>query len=143
MTQDGFGKQPPANETSQRYKICIAYSSVEGRTKAERERNSRKDHRLRPFPYPLPRESPLAGTTLRGERRASRTVQISDKNPTTPEAKVGLQKRRGNKITSGSPAQKKKAAARMRSMQGTESVVVASRTLRIGNDPRLSRLSFI
>lgn len=106
MTQDGIGKQPPANEISQRYKICIAYSLVEDRTKAKRERNSRKDHRLRPFPYPLPRESPLAGTMLRGKRRASRTVQISDKNPTTPEAKVGLLKRRGNKITSGSGAKK-------------------------------------
>lgn len=36
----------------------------------------------------------------------SRKVQISDKNPTTPEAKVGLLKRRGNKITSGSGAKK-------------------------------------
>lgn len=56
----------------------------------------------------------------------SRTVQISDKNPTTPEAKVGLLKRRGNKITSGSGARKKTAAARMRSMQGTKPVVVAA-----------------
>jgi len=37
-----------------------------------------------------------------GVRKPSRTVQISDKNPTMPEAKVERLKRRGNKITSSS-----------------------------------------
>lgn len=41
------------------------------------------------------------------EGKPSRTVQISDKDPTTPEAKVGRLKRRRNKITSGSPEQKR------------------------------------
>lgn len=34
------GKLPDPGEASRRYKICIAYSRVEGRTKAERARNS-------------------------------------------------------------------------------------------------------
>lgn len=111
MTQDWDGKQSPAGETSQRYKICIAYSLVEGRIKVKRDRNSRKDHRLHPFPYPLPLREPVgrndgAEEKKEGGREVSRTVQISDKNLTTPEAKVGLLKWRGNKITSGSGAKK-------------------------------------
>jgi len=42
-----------------------------------------------------------------GGEKPSRTVQISDKDPTTPKAKVGRLKRRRNKITSSSPEQKR------------------------------------
>lgn len=123
------------------------------RWKAEQKQNepeTRKDHRLHPFPYPLPRESPLA--EAREWRRVSKEkleeeemkeeeewekrvvrykfpIRIRRRRRRGWERQRGATalKRRGNKITSGSGAKK---TPRMGESRGEEDEVVVEAAAR-------------